>query len=62
MCSSDLIKSVLKSYYLIKLPLVKRLTVKGLRGLLIEGLKFIKVSGLLKVSLRLIGSALSIIP
>jgi len=53
---------VLKSYYLVKLPLVKRLTVGGLGGLLIEGLGFIRVSSLLKVSLRLVGLALSIVP
>jgi len=53
---------VLKSYYLIKLPLVKRLTVRGLGGLLIGGLGSIKVSDLLKVLLKLVGLALSIVP
>ena len=56
------IKPVLKSYYLVKLPPVERLTVGGLKGLLIRDLGFIKVSGLLKVLLRLVSSALSIIP
>jgi len=53
---------VLKSYYLVGLPLIKRLIIRGLRGLLIKGLGFIKVFGLLKVLLRLIGLILSIIP
>jgi len=53
---------VLKSYYLVGLPPVKRLTVGGLGGLLIGGLGFIRVSGLLKVSLRSVGSALSMVP
>jgi len=57
-----IVKPVLKSYYLLKLPLVKRLTVGGLKGLLIGDLGFIRVFGLLKVSLRLVGSALSIVP
>jgi len=56
------IKPVLKSYYLVKLPPVERLTVGGLKGLLIGDLGFIRVFGLLKVSLRLVGSALSIVP
>ena len=53
---------MLKSYYLVKLPPVERLTVKGLKGLLIGGLGFIRVSGLLKVSLRSVGLALSMVP
>ena len=53
---------MLKSYYLVGLPPVKRLTVGGLGGLLIGGLGFIRVSGLLKVSLRSVGSALSMVP
>ena len=56
------VEPVLKSYYLVGLPPVKKLTVGGLRGLLIGGLGFIRVSGLLKVSLRSVGSALSIVP
>ena len=56
------VEPVLKSYYLVKLPPVKRLTAGGLGGLLIGGLGFIRVSSLLKVSLRSVGSALSIVP
>ena len=52
---------VLKSYYLVELPPVKRLIVGGLGGLLIGGLGFIKVFSLLKVLLRLVNSVLSII-
>ena len=55
------IKLVLKSYYLIKLPPIKRLIVRGLKGLLIGGLGFIRVFNLLKVSLRLVNLVLSII-
>jgi len=53
---------VLKSYYLIGLPPIERLIVGGLGSLLIGGLKSIKVSGLLKVSLKSVGSALSVVP
>ena len=56
-----IVEPVLKSYYLVRLPLIKRLTVGGLGGLLIGGLGFIRVSGLLKVSLRLVGLALNIV-
>jgi len=52
---------VLKSYYLIGLPFIKRLIVGGLGGLLIGGLGFIRVSGLLKVLLRLVDLALSVV-
>jgi len=55
-------KPVSKSHYLIELPPIKRLTAKGSGGLLIGGSGSIRVSGLLKVSLRLVGSALSIVP
>ena len=44
-----IVEPVLKSYYLVRLPLIKRLTVGGLKGLLIGGLGFIKVFSLLKV-------------
>ena len=54
-------KLVLKSYYLVGLPPIKRLTAGGLGGLLIGGLGSIRVFGLLKVSLRLIGLALSVV-
>ena len=53
---------MLKSYYLVKLPPVERLTVGGLGGLLIGGLGFIRISSLLKVLLRSVGLALSIVP
>ena len=53
---------VLKSYYLVGLPPIKRLIIGGLRGLLIGGSGFIKVSSLLKVLLRLVGLALSVVP
>jgi len=53
---------VLKSYYLVGLLPIERLTVGGLGGLLIGGSGSIRVSGLLKVLLRSVGSALSIIP
>jgi len=53
---------MLKSYCLVKLPPIKRLTVGGLGGLLIGGLGSIRVSGLLKVSLRSVGSVLSVVP
>ena len=56
------IKPVLKSYCLVKLPPVERLTVGGLGGLLIGGSGSIRVSGLLKVSLRSVGLALSVVP
>jgi len=56
-----IVEPVLKSYYLIELPLIKKLTPGGLGGLLIGGLGFIKVSGLLKVLLRLIGLVLSVV-
>jgi len=56
-----IVEPVLKSYYLIELLPVKRLTVRGLGGLLIRGLGFIRVSGLLKVSLRLVGLTLSVV-
>jgi len=56
------IKPVSKSYYLVGLPFIKRLTLGGLRGLLIGGLGSIRVSGLLKVLLRLISLVLSIVP
>ena len=56
------VEPVSKSYYLVGLPLVKRLTAGGLGGLLIGGLGFIRVFGLLKVSLRSVGLALSMIP
>jgi len=55
------VEPVLKSYYLIELPPIKRLIIRGLRGLLIGGLGSIRVFGLLKVSLRLVGLALSIV-
>jgi len=56
------VEPVLKSYCLVGLPFVKRLIIGGLGGLLIGGLGFIRVFGLLKVLLRLVGSALSIVP
>ena len=52
---------VLKSYYLVGLPPIERLIIGGLRGLLIGGLGFIRVSSLLKVLLKLVGLALSIV-
>ena len=55
------VEPVLKSHCLVGLPPVERLTVGGLGGLLIRGLGFIRVSGLLKVSLRLVGLTLSIV-
>jgi len=55
------VKPVSKSHCLIRLPPVERLTVGGLGGLLIGGLGSIRVSGSLKVSLRLVGSALSVV-
>ena len=57
-----IIKLVSKSYYLVELPFIKRLTVGGLGGLLIGGSGFIKVFGLLKVLLKLVGLMLSIVP
>ena len=49
-----------KSHYLVGLPPIKRLIVGGLEGLLIGGSGFIRVFDLLKVLLRLVGLALSI--
>ena len=46
---------------MVGLPPVKRLIVGGLGGLLIGGLGFIRVFNLLKVLLRLVGLALSIV-
>jgi len=51
---------VSKSHYLVGLPPIKRLIVGGLEGLLIGGSGFIRVFDLLKVLLRLVGLALSI--
>jgi len=55
------VESVLKSYCLVGLPLVERLTLGGLGGLPIGGSGFIRVSGLLKVLLRSVGLALSVV-
>jgi len=55
------VELVLKSYYLVGLPPIERLIIGGLRGLLIGGLGFIRVSSLLKVLLKLVGLALSIV-
>jgi len=57
-----IVEPVLKSYCLVGLPFVERLTVGGLGGLLIGGSGSIRVSGLLKVLLRSVGSALSMVP
>jgi len=55
------VELVLKSHCLVKLPPVKKLTIGGLGGLPIGGLEFIRVSGLLKILLRLVNLALSIV-
>ena len=52
---------MLKSYYLVELPFIKRLIIGSLGGLLIGGLKFIRVFSLLKVLLRLVGLVLSVV-
>jgi len=54
-------KPVSKSYCLVGLPPIERLTAGGLKGLLIGGLGFIRVSSSLKVLLRSVGSALSVV-
>ena len=49
-----IVELVLKSYCLVGLPLVKRLIIGGLGA--------IRVFSLLKVSLRLVGLVLSVVP
>ena len=56
------VEPVSKSHCLIGLPPVERLTAGGLGGLLIGGSGSIRVSGLLKVSLRSVGLVLSVVP